>query len=160
MSEASMVEMMQQALATRGIREELLAVGQFNPRGHVGGLFAGGMVGGEVGDLLGGVAGGFGLGAGSLAGMHAADASSGLPGNMLVGVSADTVFGFAARTRSKPPTDLVFKVPRAGLTVKVHQRVNVRVLELEDATNGSRIELEGNRVPLTHSKDVIDELQS
>jgi hypothetical protein len=155
-----MVEMMQEALATLGIREELLAVGQFNPRGHVGGLFAGGMVGGEVGDLLGGVAGGFGLGAGSLAGMHAADASSGLPGNMLVGVSAATVFGFAARTRSKPPTDLVFKVPRAGLTVRVHQRVNVRVLELEDAANGSRIELEGNRVPLTHSKDVIDELQS
>ena len=90
--------------------------------------------------------------------MHAADAKSGLPGNILVGVSAAlTVFGFAARTRSKPPTDLVFKVPRAALTVKVHQRVNVRVLELEDATNGSRIELEGNRIPsLTHSKDVID----
>ena len=159
MSEASMVEMMQEALATRGIHEELVAVGQFNPRGHVGGLFAGGMVGSEAGGVLGGVAEGVGLGAGSLAGMHAADARSGLPGNMLVGVSAATVFGFAARTRSKPPTDLIFKVPRAGLTVKVHQRVNVRVLELEDA-DGSRIELEGNRVPLTHSKDVIDELQS
>ncbi len=155
-----MVEMMQEALATRGIHEELVAVGQFNPRGHVGGLFAGGMLGSEAGGLLGGVAEGVGLGAGSLAGMHAADASSGLPGNILVGVSAATVFGFAARTRSKPPTDLVFKVPRAGLTVKVHQRVNVRILELEDATNGSRIELEGNRVPLTHSKDVIDELQN
>jgi hypothetical protein len=154
-----MVEMMQEVLATRGIHEELVAVGQFNPRGHVGGLFAGGMAGSEAGGLLGGVAEGVGLGAGSLAGMHAADASSGLPGNMLVGVSAATVFGFAARTRSKPPTDLVFKVPRAGLTVKVHQRVNVRILELEDA-DGSRIELEGNRVPLTHSKDVIEELQS
>ena len=154
-----MVEMMQEVLATRGIHEELVAVGQFNPRGHVGGLFAGGMVGSEAGGLLGGVAEGVGLGAGSLAGMHAADASSGLPGNMLVGVSAATVFGFAARTRSKPPTDLVFKVPRAGLTVKIHQRVNVRILELEDA-DGSRIELEGNRVPLTHSKDVIEELQS
>jgi hypothetical protein len=154
-----MVEMMQEALATRGIHEELVAVGQFNPRGHVGGLFAGGMVGSEAGGVLGGVAEGVGLGAGSLAGMHAADARSGLPGNMLVGVSAATVFGFAARTRSKPPTDLVFKVPRAALTVKVHQRVNVRVLELED-DNGARIELEGNRVPLTHSKDVIEELQS
>ncbi len=154
-----MVEMMQEALATRGIHEELVAVGQFNPRGHVGGLFAGGMLGSDAGGLLGGAAEGVGLGAGSLAGMHAADARSGLPGNMLVGVSAATVFGFAARTRSKPPTDLIFKVPRAGLTVKVHQRVNVRVLELEDA-DGSRIELEGNRVPLTHSKDVIDELQS
>lgn len=154
-----MIQMMQEALETRGIHEELLAVGQFNPRGHVAGLFAGGMAGGEAGGLFGGAVESVGVGAGSLAGMHAADASSGLPGNLLVGVSADTVFGFAARTRSKPPTDLVFKVPRAGLTVKVHQRVNVRVLELETATNGSRIELEGNRVPLTHSKDVIDELQ-
>jgi hypothetical protein len=159
MSEASMVEMMQEALATRGIHEELVAVGQFNPRGHIAGLFAGGMVSSEAGGLLGGAADGVGLGAGSLAGMHAADASSGLPGNILLGVSAATVFGFVARTRSRPPTDLVFKVPRAGLMVKVHQRVNVRVLELEDA-NGSRIELEGNRIPLTHSKDVIDELQS
>jgi hypothetical protein len=56
MSEASMVEMMREAHATRGIHEELVAVGQFNPRGHVGGLFAGGMVGSEAGGLLGGAA--------------------------------------------------------------------------------------------------------
>ena len=41
---------------------------------------------------------------------------------------------------------------------QVHQRVNVRILELIDTTSGSRIELEGNRLPLTHSKDVIDAL--
>jgi len=49
----------------------------------------------------------------------------------------------------------VFQVPRAGLTAKVHQRVNVRVLELIEPGSGSRVELEGNRIPLTHSKDVI-----
>ena len=48
--------------------------------------------------------------------------------------------------------------PRAGLSVKVHQRVNVRVLELIHDDSGSRIELEGNRLPVTHSKDVIDVL--
>ena len=37
--------------------------------------------------------------------------------------------------------------------------VNVRVLELIDDSTGSRIELEGNRLPLTHSKDVIDHLR-
>jgi hypothetical protein len=42
----------------------------------------------------------------------------------------------------------------------VHQRVNVRILELIDSTTGSRIELEGNRIPVTHSKDVITALQS
>jgi hypothetical protein len=64
----------------------------------------------------------------------------------------------AAATRHSEPSDLVFQVPRAGLTAKVHQRVNVRVLELIDTASGSRIELEGNRLPLTHSKDVIDAL--
>lgn len=44
--------------------------------------------------------------------------------------------------------------------MKVHQRVNVRILELIDQATGSRIELEGNRIPLTHSKDVIDALHA
>ena len=47
---------------------------------------------------------------------------------------------------------------RAGLTVKVHQRANVRVLELIEDASGSTIELEGNRIPITHSKDVIEAL--
>jgi hypothetical protein len=38
--------------------------------------------------------------------------------------------------------------------------VNVRVLELIDNSSDSRIELEGNRLPLTHSKDVIHILGS
>jgi hypothetical protein len=37
--------------------------------------------------------------------------------------------------------------------------MNVRVLELIDEASGSKIELEGNRVPLTHSKDVIETLR-
>jgi hypothetical protein len=41
----------------------------------------------------------------------------------------------------------------------VHRRVNVRVLELIDEATGSRIELEGNRLPVTHSKNVIDLLR-
>jgi hypothetical protein len=78
---------------------------------------------------------------------------------MLVGVSATTVYGLAASTRHSEPTELVFQVPRVGLSVEVHQRVNVRVLELIDEATGSRIELEGNRLPMTHSADVIDLLE-
>jgi hypothetical protein len=159
MSEERMVEAIQAAINDHGIEDEIVAAGQFNPRGHSGGLFAGGMIGGDLGDELGGVAGGIGVGAGSIAGMRAADAASGLPGFMLIGVSESTVYGFAGRSRSKEPTDLVFQVPREGLTAKVHQRVNVRVLELIDDASGSRIELEGNRLPLTHSKDVIEHLR-
>lgn len=158
MSEASMVEAVRGALVARGIDDEVVAAGQFNPRGHTGGLFVGGLAGGEAGSALGGAADAVGTAAGSLAGMNAADAASGLPETMLVGVTATTVYGFAGRSRHAVPTELVFQVPRSGLQAKVHQRVNVRVLELIDEASGSAIELEGNRLPVTHSKDVIEAL--
>jgi hypothetical protein len=154
MSEDTMVGVVQDALRAAGVDDEVIAVGQFYPRGHTGGLFAGGLIGGDAGDVLGNLGGAVGTAAGSIAGMHAADHASGLPGIMLVGVSANTVYGFAAKSRRKV-TGLVFKVDRTGLTAKVHQRVNVRVLELIDDGSGSRIELEGNRIPVTHAKDVI-----
>jgi hypothetical protein len=154
MSEESMVDLVQGALRAGGVDDEVIAVGQFYPRGHTGGLFAGGFLGGDAGDALGGIAGAVGVGVGSIAGKHAADRASGLPGVMLVGVSASTVYGFAAKSRRKV-NELVFRVDRTGLTAKVHQRVNVRVLELIDDDTGSRIELEGNRIPVTHAQDVI-----
>jgi hypothetical protein len=158
MSEENMVEAVQEALAARGVEDEVVAAGQFNPRGHTGGLFVGGLAGDEVGGKLGGVADAVGTAAGSLAGMRAADAASGLPDTMLVGVTTSRVYGFAGRSRRAAPTELAFEVPRAGLTARVHQRVNVRVLELIDDASGSTIELEGNRLPVTHSKDVIEAL--
>jgi hypothetical protein len=160
MSEERMLELVQDALGARGIDDRVIAVGQFNPRGHTGGLFVGGLVGDDVGGTLGGVAASVGTGVGALAGMRAADAASGLPASMLVGVSETTVYGFAARTRHDEPSELAFQLPRAGLTAKVHQRVNVRVLELIDDASGARIELEGNRLPVTHSKDVIAALRT
>ena len=159
MSEEKLVDLVQGALEAWGIEDKVQAAGQFNPRGHSGGLFAGGLAGDEAGSTLGGAAEAAGMAAGSLAGMGAADAASGLPANMLLGVSASTVYGFAGHSRRKQPTALAFQVPRAGLTAKVHERVNVRVLELIDEASGSRIELEGNRLPVTHSKDVIDALK-
>ena len=77
---------------------------------------------------------------------------------MILGVSDATVYGFAGR-RSHLESGIVFQLPRHTLTAQVHQRVNVRVLELVDESTGSRLELEGNRLPLTHSKDVIDILR-
>lgn len=123
MSEETMVHLVQEALAARGITDKILAVGQFNPRGHSGGMFAGGLAGGAAGGLLGGAAESVGVGVGSLAGMHAADGASGLPAKMLVGVSADAVYGFAAATRHSAPTALVFQIPRGGLTATVRTRL-------------------------------------
>ena len=145
----------QQALAREGIADEVLAAGQFNPRGHSGSMFVGGIAGGSVGEVAGSAGEAVGEVAGVLCGMRANEASQGMPQWMLVGVTADAVYGFAGRSRSKTPDALVFKAERSGLEVKVHQRANVRVLELIHADSGSSIELEGNRLPITHSKDVI-----
>lgn len=159
MSEERIVAAVQGALRSRGIDDEVVAAGQFNPRGFSGGMFVGALAGDEAGGAVaGGVGEAAGFAAGSLAGMHAAGAARGLPDRMLVGVSATTVYGFAGASRRKEPTDLPFQVPREGLTVKVHPRVNVRILELIHDETGSKIELEGSRVPVTHSKDVIKAL--
>src|SRR5262245_66488023 len=105
-----MMELVQRALAARGIEDELLAVGEFNPRGHSGGMFVGGLAGGDAGGVLGGVGEGAGIAVGSMAGMRGADALSGLPELMLVGVSATTVYGFAAPSRRKEPAALAFQL--------------------------------------------------
>ncbi len=155
MSEEGMEHAVQEALAREGIADEVLAAGQFNPRGHTGSMFAGGLAGGEVGELGGAAGEAVGEITGVAGGMRANAAASGMPQWMLVGVTADAVYGFDGRSRSKTPGAMVFKADRAGLEVKVHQRVNVRVLELIHPESGSRIELEGSRVPVAHAKDVI-----
>jgi hypothetical protein len=158
MSEEGMDRAVQQALAREGIDEQVLAAGQFNPRGHTGSMFVGGLAGGEIAGAAGSVGEAVGEVAGVAGGMRANEASSGMPQWMLVGVTAEAVYGFDGRSRSKTPGAMVFKAERAGLEVKVHQRVNVRVLELIHPESGSRIELEGSRVPVAHSKDVIEAL--
>jgi hypothetical protein len=152
-AEEDMVRIVEDALRQLGDGERVVAAGEFMPRGHTGRMFAGGLVADSLG--ADGLAGSVATTGGSLAGVHLHDAASGLPGRMLVGVTGTHVYGFAARTRHTPVDTVVFRVPRDALEVRVHQRVNVRVLELVEATTGSRIELEGSRVPLTHSKDVI-----
>jgi len=159
MSEETMVHHVEEALRELGVSEEVTAAGQFQPRGHTGSMFAGGMIGDGLGDGLGGAADSAATVGGALAGARMHDAASGLPASMLVGVTATHVFGFAAAHRSSPAGALVFDVPRDRVGVKVHQRVNVRILELVDSATGSTIQLEGSRIPLTHSKDVIDALR-
>ena len=156
MSEEKIVEVVNEALASAGIQDTVTAAGEFNPRGHSGAGFAGGLIAGDIGDAIGAAGGAIGTAGGYLAGTHAHDAASGLPERMVVGVSETTVYGFAGNRAH--PKALAFRVPREGLEAKVHQRVNVRVLELIETESGSRIELEGMRLPITHSKDVIEEL--
>ena len=83
-----MVGLVQGALAARGITDEVVAAGQFNPRGHTGGMFAGGLTGSEAGGLLGGAGEVVGQEVGSVAGIHSAGTRPGLPDSMLIGISA------------------------------------------------------------------------
>ena len=155
-----MVDKVSDALARRGIQDEIVAAAMFFPRGHFGGAFAGGLIGGDLGDRVGGLTDGIGTAGGALAGQHAADATSGLPERMLVGVSRTSVYGFGTRReREREPTDLVFRLPRSQLDVRVHQRFNVRVVELVDRTTGARVELEGARMPGFHVGDVLHALE-
>ena len=155
MSEEKIVEVVNKALAAGGIDDTVIAAGEFNPRGHSGAGFAGGWSAGTSATRF--PARGRDRDAGGyLAGTKAHDSATGLPERMVVGASETTVYGFAGNRAH--PKALAFRVPRAGLEAKVHQRVNVRVLELIDTESGSRIELEGMRLPITHSKDVIQEL--
>jgi hypothetical protein len=152
MSEEKIVSAVNEALAAADIEDTVIAAGEFNPRGHSGAGFAGGLIGDSIGTPADSVAtvGGY------MVGTRVHDAATGLPGRMVVGVSETMVYGFAGNRAH--PKALAFRVPREGLEAKVHRRINVRVLELIDAKSGSRIELEGMRLPITHSKDVIEEL--
>jgi len=152
-----MIAAVQAALEHQGIDDTIADVGQFEPRGTTGALFAGGMIGDTVGGVFGGAGDLIGGAAGAIGGIHAASSASGLPTHMMVGASATAVYGFkmASGGRRAEPRDLLFAVPLADLEIKVHGRVNVRILELINEQTGSKIELEGNRLPLTHSHDLI-----
>ncbi len=147
MSEEKMEHAVQEALAAQGVTDDVIAAGQFNPRGHSEGMMVGGLAGGSAGGVLGNVGDAIGTAAGIGAGEAAAGEASGLPQWMLIGVTDRAVYGWASHSRSKAPTQLIFEVDRSDLEVKVHQRTNVRVLELIHRSDGSKIELEGNRLP-------------
>ena len=158
MSEEAMVKSIEDALVLLGVPEEVEAAGEFQPRGHTGSMFAGGLIGDTLGGGLGSIGDSVATVGGGIGGAKVHDAASGLPEWMIVGVTPTHVCGFAAAHRRRDVGALVFRVPRAQLDVKVHRRVNVRVLELIDPDTGARIELEGNRLPVTHSKDVVQAL--
>ena len=156
MDEADAIARAEESLKQHGAEDALLAVGWFYPRGHTAAGFAGGMVGGGIGDELGSGTGGVGTVAGYTAGTHGFDAASGLPEKTIVAVSDTHVYLLEGeRDGGTVPGPVFATLDRENLDVKVHQRVNVRVLELIDRESGSTYELEGSRVPMTHSGDVI-----
>ena len=158
MKEEELVSRVTDLLREAGAEEPVVAAGIFNPRGHTGGMFAGGLAGDSVGGAFGGLGSSIGTAGGALAGAKANDAASGLPEWLVLAVTEANVVGFDTDGRRRP-TRPIFRLERARLETKVHQRVNVRVLELVEESSGARLELEGNRIPVTHSKDVIELLR-
>lgn len=159
MDEHELVQRVGEVLAEQGVAEEVLAAGIFFPRGHTGAMFAGGAVGEGVGGSLSGLAGSVGVVAGAAAGGHVNDAAAGLPERMVVAVTPTAVLGFdSVRDHGRRPTGLLFRLPRERLSSRVHQRVNVRILELVDDATGATVELEGSRIPTLHTGDVLKAL--
>lgn len=160
MKEAELTQAAAGAVARLGRDDVVTVAGVFEPRGHSGSAFAGGLAGESLGGGLGQVGGDIGLVAGEHGAQSAHDAATGLPEFMLVGVSESTIYGFeVVRGHTGEPGRLVFEVPREGLIAKVHGRVNVRVLELIEGESGSKVELEGSRIGPWHVSAVLDELR-
>ena len=159
MKETEILARTQAALERAGVEDTLIAAGLFLPRGHFAGAFAGGLAGDSI---AGGLAGSVATAGGAAAGMRAADAASPMPDRTFVGVSATRMYGLGSRRAKggREATDIVFAVDRDGLEVKVHQRLNVRVLELIESASGAAIELEGPRLPGFHAGAVIDAVRS
>jgi hypothetical protein len=158
--EEEMVQRVGETLAEHGLQEEVLAAGMFFPRGHTGSMFVGGFAGDTVGGAGGDLASSVGTVGGAIGAAKAHDAASGLPERVIVAVTPSAVLGFdSVRDHGRRPTEVVFNVARAGLTTKVHQRVNVRILELVDDATGASVQLEGSRVPTLHTGDVFKALR-
>jgi hypothetical protein len=157
MNEQELIDRAAEVLAEHGARETVIAAGIFNPRGHTGAMFAGGLAGDSVGGSLGSLGSSVGTAGGALAGARLHDAASGLPEWLVVAVTAASVVGFDTDGRRRP-TRPIFRLERSKLATKVHQRVNVRVLELIDRDTGASVQLEGNRIPTLHTGAVLQAL--
>ena len=157
MDEQELVERSAAVLTEEGVSEEVLAAGVFNPRGHTGAMFAGGLAGDSAGGAFGNLGSSIGTAGGALAGAHVHDGASGLPDWLVVAVTPSSVVGFDTDGRRRPVRP-IFRLPRERLETKVHQRVNVRILELIDRETGATVQLEGNRVPTLHTGDVFKAL--
>jgi hypothetical protein len=158
MKEQELVDRVTALLDEEGAGEEVLAAGVFNPRGHTGAMFAGGFAGDSAGGGLGQLAGSIGTAGGAMAGAKVHDAASGLPEWLVVAVTPTAVVGFDTDRRRRP-AHAIFRLDRARLETKVHQRVNVRILELIDRETGANVQLEGNRVPTVHTGEVLQVLR-
>jgi hypothetical protein len=161
MDEHELIDRAQAALGEAGVDDVVTAAVIFLPRGHFAGAFAGGL----AGDIAGGGSGltdSIATVVGAQVGMHESDKHSGMPDRTIVAVSESRVYGFDTERGKggRKPTGLIFAVNRPTLKAKVHQRFNVRVLELEDGPTGHKIELEGPRMPGFHAGDVIDALHN
>jgi hypothetical protein len=128
-----MVDMVCDALARRGIQDEILAAALFHEQGN------GRLIGGDLAERVNGLAGDLGASA------HE---------RMLVAVSTRTVYGLDPQ---RDPPELVFQLARAQLDVRVQRRFTAHVVELVDRVSGRRYAFNGGRLP--HGRGVIAELR-
>jgi hypothetical protein len=157
MNEQELIERTTEVLAENGAPEPVEAAGVFNPRGHTGSMFAGGFLGDGIAGAAGDLVSAVGTVGGAIGGAKVHDATTGLPEWLVVAVTPTSVVGFDTDKRRRPARP-IFRFERSELETKVHQRVNVKILELIHKETGASVQLEGSRIPMTHSKDVFNAL--
>lgn len=156
-------------VASHAVDDDIIAAGVFQARGATLKIMAGATAGSVAGDMAGGIGDVVGIGVGSILGNR----SSGHDGvfRWLVAVSPTSVYVFEPSAHTSSPggqaseirrgeVQLIHRFDREHLEVTVKSRVNVRVLILEDIPTGEKIELEGNRLGWSHSKEVVKALVS
>src|SRR4051812_11339754 len=146
-----MVQRVQELLRSGGVEDRVVAAGQFMPRGPTGGTLVGSLAGGEAG----------------ASGWPPARRPACMPPTPRPGCRA-ICWSASRRAPSTPSRRTASRGSRRPWLSRCRRgpdregppRVNVRVLELIGDASGARIELEGSRVPITDSKDVIAALTS
>jgi hypothetical protein len=133
--------------------EQVLAAGVFQPRGTSGAMAAGGALGMTGRGIDMAVGGAQILGAGQEAATLEQE-----PRWTIVAVTPTRVLAFEGRTHGMnwEPGELYAQFSRDRLAVTVHGRLNVRVLVLEDTSDGQTLELETNRIGPQHGAVVVE----
>lgn len=145
--------------ARRATRDDDVAVaGIFLPRGFVGRSVLGSFLGSAAGAMADSAGQTMGATLGAATGM-ATVSDGGI--RFIVAVSPHRVYvlhpeGFGGTRKGQ--LELLHTFDRSCLHVEVKARATVRILVLEDAEEGSRIELEGSLAHFKHANDVIHAL--
>lgn len=136
----------------------VLAAGMFQPRGTSGGMAGATSAGFATDTLVGEVAGA----AAAVESGRAMAEVRGVPRWTMLAVTDATLVAIACGQHGVgwQPESTFATFDRSAIRVRVHGRVNVRTLSVDDPTSGKTFEWEGFRFGPSHANAVLDALDA